>query len=422
MATNRNKTMKKLILTFLLSSLSAFVFGQSTLITPTGDEILITKYGTGATPNILGRISGGGSTAPTATPANLGLLTLAGRGYVSSFSTTNNAEINFSSNQLFTATARGTYINFRTTADNTTSLVERMRINHNGNVGIGTNNPDSRLHLAGTSTGVTAPANTLMTFENNGAVGLSFLSGSTSQSAITFGSSLGNARGQIVFAPTTNDLNFHTDALSRMTIDGSGNVGIGTINPVRKLHINNGTSGRTPNTNSSVFIEKNGNNYLELATPDTGERGVMFSNPTDGNSGGIYYFNKDMYFNTNTNDRRMTILANGNVGIGTTTPDNKLDVLGIIRANEVLVETGWADYVFEPQFKLKSLQEVENFIKVNKHLPDVLSASIIQEKGLPVAKITTMMMQKIEELTLYMIEQDKRIKELEKQISTVKSN
>jgi hypothetical protein len=137
-----------------------------------------------------------------------------------------------------------------------------------------------------------------------------------------------NPATQFIGTTDAQDLAFKTNNTEKMRILSGGNVGIGTNAPDRKLHIYNGNSGRTPNTNTSLFVEKNGNNYVEIASPDNGERGVMFSNPTDGNSGGIYYFNKDMYFNTNSNDRRMTILANGNVGIGTNTPTAKLETNG----------------------------------------------------------------------------------------------
>ena len=149
----------------------------------------------------------------------------------------------------------------------------------------------------------------------------------------------GTTASNFIGTPDAQPLAFRTNNLERFNILANGNVGIGTNTPDRKLHIFNGLSGRTPNTNSTLFMEKNGNNYLEIATPDNGERGVMFSNPTDGNSGGIYYFNKDMYFNTNSNNRRMTILANGNVGINTTTPTAKLDIDGDIVVRKTTIST-----------------------------------------------------------------------------------
>ena len=103
----------------------------------------------------------------------------------------------------------------------------------------------------------------------------------------------------------------------------------------------------------------------------------------------------------------------GNVGIGVYPSTYKLEVNGTTRSKEVIVETGWADYVFEEDYQLLELSEVENFIKTNKHLPDVPSALEIQKNGAKLAQITTIMMQKIEELTLYSIEQDKKIEKLQ---------
>ena len=110
----------------------------------------------------------------------------------------------------------------------------------------------------------------------------------------------------------------------------------------------------------------------------------------------------------------MYIKQNGNIGIGTTNPTYKLAVKGTIRTNEVIVETGWADYVFEKDYKLPSLREVDQYIKNNKHLPEIPSAQEIQNNGLSVGEIQTKMMQKIEELTLYVIELQKQIDELKK--------
>ncbi len=105
----------------------------------------------------------------------------------------------------------------------------------------------------------------------------------------------------------------------------------------------------------------------------------------------------------------------GNVGIGTTVldPNFKLSVNGSVRSTEVVVETGWADYVFDDKYKLRSLRDVEKYIKANNHLPEIPSAKEIQENGLKVGELQTKMMQKIEELTLYIIELNKKIEKLE---------
>jgi len=98
------------------------------------------------------------------------------------------------------------------------------------------------------------------------------------------------------------------------------------------------------------------------------------------------------------------LLLNVNVGIGTSTPDYKLDVNGAIRAKEFFVETGWADFVFEEDYRLPSLEEVRSHIAHKGHLPGVPSAAEVRAEGLEMGQAQTLMMQKIEELTLYMID------------------
>ena len=116
----------------------------------------------------------------------------------------------------------------------------------------------------------------------------------------------------------------------------------------------------------------------------------------------------------NTSATRFLIDANGNVGIGTITPGAyRLAVNGKIRAKEVKVETGWSDFVFEDDYDLPTLAEVEQFIKVNKHLPEIPSAQEVAENGVNLGEMEAKLLQKIEELTLYIIQQEKRIKQLE---------
>jgi len=99
------------------------------------------------------------------------------------------------------------------------------------------------------------------------------------------------------------------------------------------------------------------------------------------------------------------------VGIGVENPQNALDVNGIIRAKEILVETGWADFVFSKDYVLPSLDEVKNHIEEHKHLPGIPSESEVKENGVGLSEMTTKMMQKIEELTLYTIQQNDMLKE-----------
>lgn len=96
----------------------------------------------------------------------------------------------------------------------------------------------------------------------------------------------------------------------------------------------------------------------------------------------------------------------------------KLAVSGGILTEKVRVATNgtafWADYVFDKSFRLKPLKEVEKFIKVNKHLPDVPSTADVTSNGIDLAETQAILLQKIEELTLYVIQQQKEIEKLKK--------
>jgi len=115
-----------------------------------------------------------------------------------------------------------------------------------------------------------------------------------------------------------------------------------------------------------------------------------------------------------------TINPNGNVGIGASSLVYKLNVNGTIRAKEVRVESSWADYVFDKNYKLPSLKDVAAYIEQHQHLPGVASAAEIQQNGLPVGEAQSKMMEKIEELTLYVIDLQKQVNQLQQQLGQAK--
>ncbi len=137
------------------------------------------------------------------------------------------------------------------------------------------------------------------------------------------------------------------------------------------------------------------------------------------------------YTNTNSIDVTMTNQVEfiniyttdnvGNIGIGVTSPKAKLDVNGIIRSKEVKIEaTGWSDFVFNEDYKLPSLKDLDAHIKNHRHLPDIPSENEVLENGINVGEIQAKLLQKIEELTLYVIEQDKKYDDLKKENDTIK--
>jgi hypothetical protein len=133
---------------------------------------------------------------------------------------------------------------------------------------------------------------------------------------------------------------------------------------------------------------------------------------------GTYYSNYDITAKT----VEFTASATGNVGIGINDPQYRLDVNGTIHAKEVKVDlTGWPDYVFKRDYTLPTLEEVEKHIKEKGYLPNVPSEQEVLEKGVNLGDNQKLLLQKIEELTLYSIEQNKKIKQLEQENIQIKS-
>ncbi|VXD14828.1 hypothetical protein [Marinoscillum sp. 108] len=135
---------------------------------------------------------------------------------------------------------------------------------------------------------------------------------------------------------------------------------------------------------------------------------------------------------------RIYIKNNGQIGMGTSaTGSHKLAVEGSIGAREIKVESsGWSDFVFEKDYKLRPLEELESYVSEHQHLPEIPSEAEVTAHGINLGEMNAKLLQKIEELTLYLIEQNKeirahheqnkslemRIKELEKQVSQIGSH
>ncbi len=113
--------------------------------------------------------------------------------------------------------------------------------------------------------------------------------------------------------------------------------------------------------------------------------------------------------------------VSGNVGIGTTNPTAKLTVAGNISAREVKVTANaGADFVFEKDYALRPLSELDQFVQANKHLPEIAPAAQMVKEGVNTGEFQIQLLQKIEELTLYVIAQEKRIEALEAENQSLK--
>lgn len=243
-----------------------------------------------------------------------------------------------------------------------------------GYVGIGTITPQENLHVIGTA----------------------LISGRAASGYAWFN----NQNGKPAFMlnnGTANVLKFAADAAADSYID-AGNFGIGITNPLAKLHVA-GSAIITAGAASGYAMIGTQNNKAALLLHDGSSYLVKIAvDPST-----------DSYFNA------------GNVGIGTTSPTEKLSVNGTISAKKIkITQSGWSDYVFDKKYKLASLSSLEAYIHKNKHLPDMPSAKEVEEKGISVGDNQVLLLKKIEELTLYMIRQQKQIDAQQNEIRGLK--
>jgi len=229
---------------------------------------------------------------------------------------------------------------------------------------------------------------------------------------------------------STKYVSFGGAGVERLWVDLlSGNVGIGTTNPENKLSIEDGSSSHVGLSISNNIYGSNQGNFFFFKT---GDSYIV----TDQKNAGVIESYNDLIlsaasgtgvtapaikFQTGRNgyigNTRMLIDNSGNVGIGTQNPSYKLDVLGTIRAKEVLVNLdGGADFVFEKDYKLPTIEHVATYVQENKHLPGVPSANEMVKNGVSMGDMQVKLLQKVEELTLYAIQQNKQIDKQSKRI------
>ncbi len=213
-----------------------------------------------------------------------------------------------------------------------------------------------------------------------------------------------NSWGDLVFATTNNAQNITADnalPAERMRIVYNGYVGIGTSTPSANLNIDPQGAGAILIGNSTTTTGNFTSLTLGISAQTNGYARIQ-SIGSAGSSFGTLALNP----------------GGGNVGIGTAdTKGYMLAVAGSAIATKIVVkqQASWPDFVFEPTYQLPSLQSVENFILFNKHLPDVPSATAIERDGIDLGNNQSVLLKKIEELTLYLIDQDKEIKLLKEQ-------
>ncbi len=299
--------------------------------------------------------------------------------------------------------------------EDATSTKEWFTILPGGNVGIGTTNPVDKFQVDGGS----------ISIGSNGGSVMPNLSRESAEG------------GLLISRVNASDGSLNKNL---MIIKGGGNVGIGTTTPTEKLEVyGDGASIKLNASNSSsLYSLKFTSNYSysnkftiqsgdavimqEKSIADVGGTGNTNSKLFLSNYYGIGFSSASNPANNSDVDLYITGHGNsvtmGNIGIGTTTPDSKLSVNGNIHTKEVKVDLiGWSDFVFKDDYELPTLKEVEQHIKDNGHLQDIPSAEEVAENGILLGEMDSKLLQKIEELTLYTIEQQKEIETLETQVS-----
>ncbi len=312
---------------------------------------------------------------------------------------------------------------FGTSPTSSTDILERMRVKHNGNVGIGTNDPKSKLHVEGkASFGKWGVLHADWTNEANwggasnlwaGYIGFNAYRNNDDEKDMYYGTNPytakaafegSNAGFRWMYRKRINDdsENQHTlNEYMRLTRDGS--LALGTVNPgTSKLAIAGdvsvGASG-----NASLFAR-----HINGKKSDSFNADDLYLN---------YGTGHDVFIGNETVSGSDLFVMNGNVGIATTSTGNhKLAVEGSIGAREIKVEIGaWSDFVFEKEYNLPTLEEVESHIAEKGHLENIPSAIEVEKNGIFLGEMNAKLLQKIEELTLYTIAQEKKIKALESQ-------
>ncbi|AZI24051.1 hypothetical protein EA772_01335 [Pedobacter sp. G11] len=302
-----------------------------------------------------------------------------------------------------------------------------------GNVGLGTSNPeniegwDKVLDLYGNS-------HSKFMVRSSGITGgfWSHLSG-------FYGAPAGSMAGTV----SNHPFSLLTNSTPRLTALSNGNLGIGTTNPSsllelfkenERFHLTLSGNGDVNAYADIIFNVKNPVNDFPQRINSwviSHRKDGYFSDNPSGQSSLEFYsvMNNGSYaaplsFKSNGD----LILASnknaigGNVGIGTNIPDAKLAVNGLIHTKEVKVDLqNWPDYVFDEKYKIWPLEDLERYIKVNRHLPDVPTAIEVEKNGVKLGEMNKVLLKKIEEITLHLIAKDQEMRHIKASFLKIQS-
>jgi hypothetical protein len=214
----------------------------------------------------------------------------------------------------------------------------------------------------------------------------------------------------------SNSSTLTTDDNTPLVIKSGGNVGIGITTPAAPLHV--AAPGYFTLMSTGTGLGTSGLIALRNVNTITGwNLGIESGAGWAGGPAGTLYIDKDSY------GPRFAITPDGNVGVGTVNPSHKLTVNGEVKSRGFITDTSnWSDYVFEPDYELPSLAEVESRIIASKHLPGVPSEAELIEKGLDLGEMAKVQMAQIEQLMLHVIALNKQVQAQSEEIKQLKAD
>ena len=332
-----------------------------------------------------------------------------------------------------------------------------LTVNTLGYTGIGTSDPQTKLHVR---IGGTTSDEILRLDAGNPMIKFRKTSNGLIYDDIGFVQTVDNDLRVGTFSTNTGgDFIIRTGGNDNVLVSDNGNVAIGqNVSPLAKLQITGGQDAGLSTSNngyamigvatgtssnllidnneimvrsgytsaSSLYLQNNGGELISGArltiNKDAEALKLNGSDPNIGfyQSGAYKSFieqtGNDLFLGANAGNIRID--AVGQVAIGNVVPAAsafKLSVTGKIICEEVKVKlsAAWPDYVFDENHQLLPIDKLSDFIKSNKHLPNIPAAAEIEKNGMELGDMQKKMMEKIEELTLYIIQQEKRIKQLE---------
>ncbi len=323
------------------------------------------------------------------------------------------------------------YLSFYTAGANAADQNEKMRITMNGNVGIGTDIPKARLHIYESTPLNTGSWQFMPLTTVSGKTGLNAFHHSTwlQRNNTAYGNWLDvDLVDGISIDVSFSDLNPANNNAPktwwrRNPYEDRQNWGDGNNT---YMELNKGRLGINRTSPSArLDVEENDNNYISLLARSThssdGKYCIMASVTRDltkaftvGNNVGAYKEPFVVYGNGQTRIGIKSSTAHTNAML---TVDGKI----VCKDLYVTASSDWPDFVFDANYKLANLNDVRDYLMANKHLPNVPTACEIEEKGINMSEMSAIQMQKIEELTLYIIQLKTELDELKKQLP-VKTN